>query len=138
MSKLDKALASLSRAFETIGLRWYVFGAQAAIFHGITRATADIDVTVDPGSHKTSEISTALEARGFRLRIDDPAFVDQTRVLPIVHRSPKDLEDVRGIVRANPKLDVALVRETLRLLEQALDQNDLLPVFERAWANRSR
>lgn len=186
MSKLDKTLASLSRTFEALGVRWYVFGAQAAIFHGITRATADIDVTVEPGSHEMSEIAAALEAGEFQLRIDDPAFLEQTRVLPIVHRTgvpvdvvlagpgieelffervvqrtvtkrlipiasaediitmkvlagrPKDLEDVRGIIRANPALDVNVVRETLRLLEQALDQDDLLPVFERAWANDSR
>ncbi len=44
---------------------------------------------------------------------------------------PKDLEDVRGILRARwDSLDLELIRATLRLLEQALAQCDLLPVFE--------
>jgi hypothetical protein len=48
MSELVETLRSLRASFDALGLRWYVFGAQAAILHGVARATADIDVTVDP------------------------------------------------------------------------------------------
>jgi len=41
-------------------------------------------------------------------------------------------EDVVAILAANPTLDRVLIRETLRLLEAALGQSDLLPVFEGA------
>lgn len=41
----------------------------------------------------------------------------------------KDLEDVRGIL-SERRLDLAQIRDTLRLLEEALGQSDLLPAFE--------
>lgn len=44
---------------------------------------------------------------------------------------PKDLEDVRGVLsQRGHALDVALIRKTLSLLEEALGQSDLLPAFE--------
>ena len=50
---------------------------------------------------------------------------------------PKDIEDVRGILRERlPDLDVALIRSTLEALEDALAQSDLLPAFERELAGR--
>jgi hypothetical protein len=43
----------------------------------------------------------------------------------------KDIDDVRTILAANRRtLKLAVVRETLALLEGALGQNDLLPHFE--------
>lgn len=185
MSKLDEAFAGLAAAFAELRSRWYVFGAQAAILHGVARATADIDVTLDPAEHETSVIAATLSAHGFSLRIEDPDFVAHTRVLPVVHvptgvpvdvvlagpgieelffarvvertigtvlvpvaspedvivmkilaGRPKDIEDVRGIVSAKPHLDVSSVRETLCLLEAALDQSDLSPLFEQVWSAR--
>lgn len=50
---------------------------------------------------------------------------------------PKDMEDVGGILRERLRdLDMELVRSTLRLLEDALGQSDLLPAFERELARR--
>jgi hypothetical protein len=186
-SRLVETFEALSAAFEELGVRWYVFGAQAAIFHGITRATADIDVTVDAGDHPTAGVAASLTAHSFTLRVADPAFVEQTRVLPVVHAvgvpvdvvlagpgledlffdrvvhrrvgrvqipiasaediiimkvlagRPKDVEDIRGIVTAKRDLNVSQVRETLTLLEGALDQSDLTPLFEKIWqASRKR
>src|SRR4051812_44742984 len=71
MSALVETLESLASVFEELGLRWYVFGAQAAILHGVARATADIDVTIDPGAHATAEIASALASNGFVLRVAD-------------------------------------------------------------------
>ena len=177
-SELVETFEALSAAFDQLAVRWYVFGAQAAIFHGITRATADIDVTVDAGDRPTTDVADALSAHGFVVRIADPTFLEQTRVLPVVHATgvpvdvvlagpgleelfferviyrrvgqakvpiaaaediivmkvlagrPKDMDDVRGIVAARRELNVAQVRETLTVLESALDQSDLLPAFE--------
>lgn len=43
----------------------------------------------------------------------------------------KDIEDVRGVLsERGPELDLAQIRATLGLLEDALGQSDLLPVFE--------
>lgn len=50
---------------------------------------------------------------------------------------PKDLEDVRSILRERRAgLDLAIVRSTLTLLEDALGQNDLRPVFESLLADQ--
>ncbi len=52
-------------------------------------------------------------------------------VSKILAGRPKDLDDVRGILRERlPSLDLDRVRETLSLLEQALGQSDLTPAFE--------
>lgn len=53
-------------------------------------------------------------------------------VMKILAGRDKDLDDVRAILAATgDELDVGQARETLRLLEQALDQGDLLPVLDR-------
>ena len=45
---------------------------------------------------------------------------------------PKDLEDVRSVLRERlSRLDLDIVRSTLALLEEALGQSDLRPAFER-------
>ena len=94
-SHVGEVLAALGTCFDSLGVRWYLFGAQAAIFHGVARLTADVDVTVLPGLHSTGRLASVMEANGFRLRVtatDD--FVARTRVLPFVHsasRLPVDM-----------------------------------------------
>ncbi len=52
-------------------------------------------------------------------------------VMKVLAGRPKDFEDVKSIVAAQGgKLDVEDVRGTLRLVEEALGQSDLLPAFE--------
>jgi len=46
----------------------------------------------------------------------------------------KDIEDIRNVIHERRgSLDVTRVRTILGLLEQALSQNDLLPIFEKEW-----
>ncbi|MEW5981645.1 MAG: nucleotidyltransferase [Acidobacteriota bacterium] len=174
-------LGALARVFTTLGLDWYVFGAQAALIWGRPRLTADVDVTVRLASDDTAGFVEALQRRGFRLRVaGTPEFVRRTRVLPFSHDAsgiavdvvlagpgleelfqsravmldiggepvpvispedlivtkilagrPKDIEDIRGVlVERGDRLDFALVRSTLRTLEDALGQSDLVPVLE--------
>jgi hypothetical protein len=101
MSGLAETLGSLSAAFGDLGARWYVFGAQAAILHGVARATADIDVTVDIGELATGVLAASLRAHGFALRVSDDAFVAQTRVLPVAHASGVPVD----VVLAGPGLE---------------------------------
>ena len=68
-SPIGEVLAALEACFDSLGVRWYLFGAQAAIYHGVARLTADVDVTILPEPHSTSELVSALEANGFRLRV---------------------------------------------------------------------
>lgn len=89
--------------FEALGVRWYLFGAQAAILHGVARLTADVDVTVRLGPRSTSELVAALTRAGFALRVSDiDGFVESTSVLPLVHTPSRIPVD---IVLAGPGLE---------------------------------
>jgi Nucleotidyl transferase AbiEii toxin, Type IV TA system len=94
-SPIGELLAAVRAALEPLGIRWYLFGAQAAILYGAARLTADVDITLDPGPHPVEDVLAALEARRFAPRVDNAvAFVTETRVLPMVHgptRIPVDL-----------------------------------------------
>ncbi|CAN5869722.1 hypothetical protein BH11MYX4_BH11MYX4_59780 [soil metagenome] len=188
-SPVDEALADLARAFDTLGVGWFLFGAQAAIIYGSTRVTEDIDVTVALGDHPPKALAAALARAGFTHRFgDSAAFVEKTRVLPVVHGPtgmpvdvvlagpgleelflrrrrrhrrggasipvaspedlivmkllagrPRDLEDVRAVLRGQgEKLDLGSLVETLRLLEEALAQDDLQPLLARLRREASR
>ncbi len=92
---IGEVLAALGACFDSLGIRWYLFGAQAAIYHGVARLTADVDVTIVPEPRSTAELVTALGASGFQLRVtgtDD--FVARTRVLPFVHSATRLPVDV--------------------------------------------
>ena len=178
----------LTKAFGELGLRWYLFGAQAAILHGAVRFTEDIDVTVDPQAVPTPALVAALAKQGFSPRIADSGFIERTRVVPLVHEQtsvpvdvvlagpgieelffegvtmkdvedttipvaraedlvvmkvlagrPKDLDDVIAILAAQGRaFDRSRTVELLTLLENALDQRDLLPIFENAWKRVER
>lgn len=102
-SPLAEALAALGRALGDLRVRWYLFGAQAALLYGAARLTADVDVTVQLGGRATAKLVQALEKAGFRLRVRDVGeFVAKTRVLPFVHpRSGMPID----IVLAGPGLE---------------------------------
>jgi hypothetical protein len=187
-SPFVELLAALKRAFDHAGLRWYLFGAQAALLYGVERLTADVDATVFLGDRATTELVDALRRAGFQMRVQDDAFIERTRVLPVRHAAsgiaadvvlagpgieelflyraelhdldgvkvpvarpediivmkilagrPKDQEDILAILTVREDtLDLELIRETLRLLEDALDQRDLLPELERSLARARR
>ena len=84
-------------------MRWFLFGAQAAILHGSARLSADVDVTVDLGARSNRELVAALVREGFELRVADvQGFVDATRVIPLLHVSSRMPLD---IVLAGPGLE---------------------------------
>jgi hypothetical protein len=88
-------LADLGSAFDRLRARWYVFGAQAALLHGATRLTADVDVTVELLGHDLDALVASLRTAGFEPRVPDlAAFAARTQVVPMVHgasRMPVDL-----------------------------------------------
>ena len=77
------------------GFRYFLFGAQAVVVHGIPRLTADIDVSVDLGGNTPAELLAALATEGIVPRaIDFDALVKTARLWPLVHastRTPIDL-----------------------------------------------
>ena len=174
-------LAALARAFASLNIPWYVFGAQAALIWGRPRMTTDVDVTVRLGDADSHALVGALQACGFDLRVvATPEFVQQTRVLPLMHQltglavdvvlagpgledeflaravvldiggtrvpiisaedlivtkilagRPKDIDDIRGVLEERgSRLDIDQIRTTLKMLEDALGQSDLRPLFD--------
>lgn len=96
-------LADLARGLHVLGVRWFLFGAQAAILHGAARLSADVDVTVDLGTRSSRELVDVLSREGFELRVADArGFVEATRVLPLVHRASRMPLD---LVLAGPGLE---------------------------------
>jgi hypothetical protein len=115
-SPVAELLADLSRGFAAAGMRWYLFGAQAAIVYGVARLTADVDVTARaPAETPTSVWLAIVERCGFERRFADPRFVEQSRVVPLVHRASGLPVD---IVLAGPGLeDEFLARAVIRTID---------------------
>lgn len=114
-SPVADLLADLGRAFDALGISWYLFGAQAAIVYGVARLTADVDVTVRAPATPTGEWLAALGHHGFEGRFTDPAFIAQTRVLPVVHHTTGLPVD---IVIAGPGLEEEFLH---RAVVQSID-----------------
>ena len=85
-SPVADLLADLAAALSTVHVDWFLFGAQAAIVYGVARLTGDVDVTARaPAGLPNAALAEALVQRGFRPRFDNPAIVEQGRILPFVH-----------------------------------------------------
>ena len=85
-SPVGDLFVDLVAALDHVGVEWYLFGAQAAILHGSARLTADVDVTVRlPAAISPQSLVGALVDHGFTARFPDPAFIERTRVIPVVH-----------------------------------------------------
>lgn len=84
-SQVAEVVAALDASCKATGVRWYLFGAQAALLYGSARLTADVDATVLLGDVSSEALLVALQAGGFQLRTDDAKFVATTRVILVVH-----------------------------------------------------
>ena len=121
-------LGACATAFSDLGVRWYLFGAQAAFFYGASRLTVDVDITVALERCSAAELSAALLRHGIRLRVEDEAFVARTRVLPVVHTASRVVGD---IVLAGPGLEEgflerAIVRDVLGVRVPVAAAEDLV------------
>jgi hypothetical protein len=107
------ALADLAAAFAALGVRWYVFGAQAVIAAGVPRLTADIDVTVELPRGGPRALIAALARAGIALRpVGDVAtFIAKTRVIPAIHVASQLPIDV---VLAGPGLEEDMLARARR------------------------
>jgi DNA-directed RNA polymerase subunit F len=94
-------------------------------------------VLAGPGIEELSfEGAIEIEIEGLTVPV---ARTEDIVVMKILSGRPKDLEDVAAILAARrTSLDEQRVRELLGMLEQALDQSDLLPTFERHRARATR
>jgi len=79
-------LAALKALFRRRNIRWYLFGAHAAILFGRPRFTEDLDVTIEIDEPQLTSLLAALKRAHFRSRVEDPiAFTSRTRVMPVFH-----------------------------------------------------
>jgi hypothetical protein len=84
-TQVGEVLKGLAHALRSVGAQWYLFGAQAALIHGASRLTADVDATVFWESTRLDPLLAALRANGFDSRPVPADFIERTRVLPLVH-----------------------------------------------------
>ena len=61
-----EAVAAVARALRRQGVGWYLLGAQAVIYWGRPRLSADVDVTVSVPPDRVGELAAGLAAEGFR------------------------------------------------------------------------
>ena len=132
-------LASLAKVLRARKIRWYVFGAQAAIVYGSPRMTMDVDVTVAVPAEGVRPLVEALLGAGFMSRTDDlEAFFARSRVVPLVHertRMPLDLVVARDSLEM-AFLDRAKLVDVGRLEVPMITPEDL--VIAKLFANRPR
>lgn len=115
-SPVADLLAALGTGLESLGLRWYMFGAQAAIIHGAARLTADVDVTAALGDTPVRALVATLERHGFSVRVPDPdAFAARTRVVPLRH-DPSGIPADVVLAGLGPEM-VFLERATVHVVE---------------------
>jgi hypothetical protein len=177
---VGEAARDLRDVLDREGVRWYVFGAQAVLVHGIARTTQDLDVTVLVPPRGAASLAASLVEAGFEHRFPERSdeLIARAAVIPMKHRASgldvdivlggsglealvqgaaerreldgvlvpvasathlvvmkvvagrgKDLDDVQGLL-ASGGVDRHEVRALLSQLEEALDQSDLLPIFE--------
>lgn len=110
-SPFVRALAALKGALAELDVSWYLFGAQAALIYGSSRATADLDLTVHLGQVTSRQLAAHLRSSGFRLRFENVKFVDQTRVLPVVHETTDIAVD---LVIAGPGLEQLFLERSVQ------------------------
>jgi hypothetical protein len=96
--------------------------------HAPTRIPLDV-VLAGPGlEEEFLARAVGVEIEGVIIPVISPEDLIITKVLA---GRPKDIEDVRGVLRERAELlDLDRIRVTLRLLEEALSQSDLLTVLE--------
>lgn len=96
--------------------------------HRSTQTPLDV-VLAGPGlEEEFIERAVRVQVLGLTVPVISPEDLVITKILA---GRPKDIDDVRGILRERSEtMDLVRIRETLRSIEQALSQSDLLPAFE--------
>jgi hypothetical protein len=129
--QVDHFLESMKRQGFTLRFDDPEFVNRTRVFPFLHQRTGvPVDVVVAGPGLEEAFLDRAVEVPigGATVPVISPEDLVVTKVLA---GRPKDIEDVRGVLRERAdSLDVSRIREMLRLLEEALAQSDLLVAFE--------
>jgi len=79
------ALRTLAALAKALRVRWYLFGAQAAVLWGRARTTADVDVTMEVDPDRAEELLRSARAFGLHAReANTVELARSTRVVPLI------------------------------------------------------
>jgi hypothetical protein len=101
-----------------------------------TNSGIDIDVTFGglPFEQAAVEKSSAHDIGGLQVRLPR---VEDLLVMKAIARRPKDIEDIRGLLAANPRADISEVRRWITQFATAMGMADILEDFDKLVAQRA-
>lgn len=140
---VEVAPAAVPRLLEALAARGFELRLERGVEEFVARTRVlplwhrpselQVDVVLaGPGLEEAFlERAVVVDVDGVAVPVLAPEDLVVTKILA---GRPKDLEDVRGILaERRDRLDAEAIRATLRLLEEALGQSDLLPRFDAEW-----
>ena len=100
------------------------------------RSGIDVDITLGglPFEQAAVEKSAVHNIGGLQLRLPR---VEDLLVMKAIARRPKDIEDIRGLLAAHPRVDISEARRWVREFATAMSMSDMLEEFDRLVAQRS-
>jgi hypothetical protein len=107
-------------------MRWNSRDAVLLMRHA--QSAIDLDITFGglPFEESAVENSQSYDVGGIHVRL--PRVED---LLVAIARRPKDLEDIRGLLSAHPKADIAATRRWIREFSVAAGMSEMLLEFDR-------
>jgi hypothetical protein len=104
--------------------------------HVATAMPLDVVLAASGLEDEFLDRARVMDVGGTTIPLIDPGDLVIAKVLA---GRPKDVDDARKVWRLHgPSLDAERIRRTLRLLEEALGESDLVPRFESILPRRAR
>ena len=80
-------LHAVERVAARLGIRWYLFGAQAVLLYGVIRTTADVDVTAEIPASRVPAFVRAIDLARVRQVLEAvEAALGQSDLIPAFER----------------------------------------------------
>jgi hypothetical protein len=100
------------------------------------RSGIDLDITFGglPFEESAVEKSEVHDVGGISVHLPR---VEDLLVMKAIARRPKDIEDIRGLLAANPGADVAAARRWVREFATAMSMSDIADDFDKLIAQRT-
>ncbi len=130
MPMYQTLLAKLARALDAARIPYMVIGGQAVLLHGEPRLTRDIDVTVGVDAGELKRVMKAVAeaiARVVTVVFDRVpvrfAAVEDLVIHKLVAGRPRDIEDIAGVLRRRPTLDLEYLHKWLTSFREVLNRD---------------